>query len=316
VRCFLDAIVEAGGELSLRLILADWLEEHNRLDEAELLRLHTALVTTCCEPDEHPERVRQQARVVELLTAGVRPCVPRRTVVLAENVDMTFAWIPPGTFLMGSPPEEAERVDNETQHRVTLTHGFHLGIHPVTQAQWQAVMGDNPSNFKGNDRPVEQVSWDDCQAFCTKLGQLAGKRFRLPTEAEWEYACRAGTTTPFYFGETIGTDQVNYDGNHTYGRGKKGVYRRQTTPVGSFPANAWGLFDMHGNVVEWCQDWYGPYSQGDIKDSRSINNGDFRVLHGGSWRSRPDWCRAAYRNRSAPGDRFSFLGCRVVLCLD
>ena len=112
---------------------------------------------------------------------------------------MTFAWCPPGTFLMGSPPSEESRFDDETQHRVTLTRGFHLGIHPVTQAQWQAVMGDNPSHFKGHDRPVEQVSWDDCQAFCTKLGQLAGKRFRLPTEAEWEYACREGTTTPFYF---------------------------------------------------------------------------------------------------------------------
>ena len=226
---------------------------------------------------------------------------------VSVDVSMRFAWCPAGTFLMGSPPSETERSDNETQHRVTLTHGFHLGIHAVTQAQWQAVMGDNPSNFKGHDRPVEQVSWDECEMFCTKLGQLTGKRFRLPTEAEWEYACRAGTTTPFYFGRTIGTDQANYDGNSgstlRWLAGSEGtiggVYRQQTTPVGSFPANAWGLFDMHGNVWEWCQDWYG----------------DARVLRGGSWTDDPRSCRAA-RRRRADGLRQFNLGCRVVLCLD
>jgi formylglycine-generating enzyme required for sulfatase activity len=236
---------------------------------------------------------------------------------LGGRVSMTFAWIPPGTFLMGSPESEVERSNDEVQHRVTLTREYWLGIHPVTQAQWQAVMGANPSTFKGDDRcPAENVSWDDCQEFVKTLGQKTGKRFRLPTEAEWEYACRAGTTTPFFFGETFATDQANYDVYYTYGQGKKGVYRQKTTPVGSFPANAWGLYDMHGNVWEWCQDWYGPYSENDIKDPQGSDKGDARVLRGGSWYDFPARCRSAYRHRRGPGFRNGGWGCRVVLCLD
>ena len=182
--------------------------------------------------------------------------------IYTNSLGMKFAWIPPGTFLMGSPANEPERKDNETQHGVTLTKGFHLGIHQVTQAQWQAVMGNNPSNFKGDSNlPVENVSWDDCVAFCAALGKKDGKTYRLPTEAEWEYACRAGTTTPFHFGGTISDNQANYDGNYTYGNGKKGVYRQKTTPVGGFPANAWGLYDMHGNVWEWCARLVRPLSK-------------------------------------------------------
>jgi uncharacterized protein (TIGR02996 family) len=231
-RGLLDAIVECGADVSPRLILADWLEEHDRSEEAELIRLHVALLATCCAPDQHPERVEQQARIVDLLAAGVRPCVPRQTIALAKGVDMTFAWIPPGTFLMGSPPEEPERREDEALHEVTLAQGFYLGIHALTQAQWRAVMGANPSYFKGKNRPVENLSWDDCQAFCTKLSQKEGKLFGLPSEAEWEYACRAGTTTPFHFGETLSTEQANYDGNFPYGQGTKGEYRRETTSSG------------------------------------------------------------------------------------
>jgi formylglycine-generating enzyme required for sulfatase activity len=238
------------------------------------------------------------------------------TIDLGNGIAMQFAWCPPGTFLMGSPAGEPERRDDETQHRVTLTQGYWLGIHPVTQAQWQAVTGNNPSSFKGDTLPVEFVSWDDCQEFVKKLGQKTGRRFRLPTEAEWEYACRAGTTTPFHFGETISTDQANYDGNYTYGNGKKGVWRRATTPVGSFPANAWGLYDMHGNVWEWCLDWYGPYPQGVRKDPQSINNGTARVRRGGSWYFGPRNCRSAFRGRCVAGGRNRDYGCRVLLCLD
>ncbi|HTU22216.1 MAG TPA: formylglycine-generating enzyme family protein [Gemmataceae bacterium] len=260
LQCVLDLIVEAGADEWPRYKLAEWLAHHDQPHKAELLSLHLLLLATCCHPDTfHPDRVQVQARLVELLANGVRPCVPRQMIALAEAVDMTFAWIPPGMFLMGSPPSERERLDDETQHTVTLTCGFYLGVHPVTQAHWQAVMGNNPSHFKGDDRPVEAVSWDDCQAFCAKLGQLTGKRFRLPTEAEWEYACRAGTTTPFFFGDQIGMDQSDYALSHILGR-----RREQSTPVGSFPANAWGLLDMHGNY------WHEPGYRNHIVGCRVV----------------------------------------------
>ncbi len=230
------------------------------------------------------------------------PTKPQRKAgeLYTNSLGMKFAWIPPGTFLMGSPPNEPQREDDETQHKVTLTKGFWIGVHQVTQAQWQAVMGANPSHFKGESNlPVENVSWDDCVAFCEALGKKDGKPYRLPTEAEWEYACRAGTTTPFHFGATISVNQANYDGNYIYGNGKKGVYRQKTTPVGSFPANVWGLFDMHGNVWEWCADWYGPYPEEELKDPQVFVGGDRRVCRGGSWN---DYPRSAAR-RTAAGSR-------------
>jgi formylglycine-generating enzyme required for sulfatase activity len=229
---------------------------------------------------------------------------------------MKFAWCPPGTFLMGSPPNEPERNDDETPHWVTLTKGFWMGVTPVTQAQWQAVMGRNPSHFKGDNLPVESVSWDDCQAFCKKLAQKVRKRFRLPTEAEWEYACRAGTTTPFHFGATISTDQANYNGSNAYVTGRAAVFWQRTTPVDSFPANPWGLRDVHGNVWEWCQDWYGPYLSSDIQDPLGPEDGDGRVMRGGSWGGMPSDCRSAYRAHLEEGCRRYGLGCRVVLQLD
>jgi formylglycine-generating enzyme required for sulfatase activity/serine/threonine protein kinase len=234
------------------------------------------------------------------------------------EVSMVFGWCPPGTFLMGSPSSEEGREDDETEHRVTLTKGFYIGVHPVTQAQWQAVMGDNPTHFKGADRPVEQMSWGSCQLFCKILRQRDGKTYRLPTEAEWEYACRAGTTTPFSFGYTIGRDQANYtyDGNYTDDTGEKGVRRQQTTPVGSFPANAWGLTDMHGNVWEWCQDRYGPYPEGDLTDYKGVKNGDDHVLRGGSWRKVARRCRSACRDKFFTDYTSDGGGFRVILCLD
>jgi formylglycine-generating enzyme required for sulfatase activity len=262
-----------------------------------------------------PAREEQETTVTDAGSAGKIPG-ELVTVQLGGGLAMKFAWCPPGTFRMGSPPTEEKRGDDETPHRVTLTKGFYLGVHAVTQAQWKAVMGSNPSDFKGDDRPVEFVSWKDCQEFCEKLGAKTGRRFRLPTEAEWEYACRAGTTTPFHFGETIFTNQANFDGDRTYGKGKKGVFRKETTPVGSFPANAWGLYDMHGNVAEWCQDRYGPYPSEAVKDPQGDLKGGARVLRGGSWGDDPRDCRAASRNWSAPADRDVNVGCRVVLCLD
>jgi sulfatase modifying factor 1 len=298
------------------LVLADWLEEHDDPLRAELVRLRQGLVEAGTTRQDSPQRREQEARLLQLLVQGVKPCGPSQVLPLGKGGEMNFTWIAPGSFLMGSPPSEEERSEDESQHRVTLTQGYWLGVTPVTQSQWQAVMGNHPSRFPGGDRPVEQVSWEDCQRFCARLKEKTGQTCRLPTEAQWEYACRAGTTTPFSFGETISTDQANYNGNYTCGRDKKGVYRQQTTPMRSFPANAWGLYDMHGNVWEWCADWYGPYPEEDIKDPINPINGDVRVLRGGSWRLHPHSCRAACRGRYGPDRRDGDVGCRLVLCLD
>lgn len=236
---------------------------------------------------------------------------------ITNSLGMKFAWIPPGTFWMGSPKDEKERQANETQHKVTLSRGFFIGVHLVTQDQWQAVMGSHPSGFKGEKTlPVETVSWNECQQFIKKLRDKDGKAYRLPTEAEWEYACRAGTTTPFHFGETISTDQVNYDGNATYGNGNKGVYRKKTTPVGRFPANAFGIFDMHGNLWEWCQDWYGDYPQKDVIDPKGPDAGQYRVLRGGSWSYHPRHCRSAARFKYEPSDRDRYCGFRLCFFVE
>jgi formylglycine-generating enzyme len=234
-----------------------------------------------------------------------------------NSIGMKFMWIPPGTFLMGSPPNEAERNGNETQHKVTLTKGFYMSIHLVTQEQWQTVMGNNPSKFKNEKNlPVETVSWDDCQAFITNLREKDKKRYRLPTEAEWEYACRAGTATPFCTGETISTDQANYNGYFTYGNGKKEVYREKTTPVGTFPANAWGLHDMHGNLWQWCQDWEGDYSQKDAVDPQGPDKGEGRRQRGGSWIEFPQCCRSAIRGGDWPILRRGNCGCRLCFSVE
>src|SRR3954453_17340709 len=164
----LDAIVADPLAEDRFLVLADWLEENDDPRRAELLRLHRRLLAACCVPEEYPERAEWHAKVVELIGQGVRPCVPQRTVVLGEGVEMGFSFIPPGSFLMGSPPGEEERNDDEVLHRVELTKGFWLGIYPVTQGQWKTVMGSNPSEFQGDDRPVERVYWNDCRAFCER----------------------------------------------------------------------------------------------------------------------------------------------------
>jgi formylglycine-generating enzyme required for sulfatase activity len=247
--------------------------------------------------------------------------------IITNSLGMKFAWIPPGTFLMGSPTSEAERSDDEdgdeSQHKVTLTKGFYMGVHPVTQEQWQAVMGTNPSweSVERDEKnlPVEMVSWNDCQAFIKALRNKDNKPYRLPTESEWEYSCRAETATPFYCGATISTDQANYKGSETYGTGKPGSSPGKTTPVGSFSANAWGLHDMHGNVSEWCQDWIGDYPQDDVVDPQGPRTGKFRVVRGGSWDNHPGQCRSASRMGYKPGDTFhdsGDFGIRICFCLD
>ena len=229
-----------------------------------------------------------------------------------NGIGMKFVWIPPGAFTMGSPNAEKGRGDDEITHKVTFAQGLFIGVHTVTQEQWQTVMGNNPSHFKGEKNlPVENVSWHDCQAFCKKLSDKEKKTYRLPTEAEWEYACRAGPATAFHFGKTLATAEANYNGNFVYGDGKKGLHREKTTPVASFPANGWGLHDMHGNVWQWCHDWHGGYSAKDAADPQGPKIGKNRVLRGGAWGSHPIFCRCANRNFSDPDNRTEFYGFRV-----
>jgi sulfatase modifying factor 1 len=245
------------------------------------------------------------------------PSKKEQPKTFTNSIGMKFVWISPGTFMMGSPKEEKERFGHETQHKVTLTKGFYMGVYTVTQEEWRAVTGKNPGHFKGEKNlPVEQVSWDDCQEFIKKLREKDKKLYRLPTEAEWEYSCRAGTKTPFHFGETISTDHANYNGTFANGDGKKGVYREKTTPVGTFPPNAVGLFDMHGNVWQWCQDNYGVYLQKDVVDPQGPKKGDSRVLRGGSWYHHPRHCRSASRVESEPDIRDDVIGFRLCFCLE
>jgi formylglycine-generating enzyme required for sulfatase activity len=234
---------------------------------------------------------------------------------LGNGVTLEMVLIPGGTFMMGSPENEDERWDSEgPQHQVTL-QGFWLGKYPITQRQWQAVMGNNPSRFKGDNRPVESISWHEVVEFCQRLSKKTGKTYRLPSEAEWEYACRAGTTTPFYFGETITPDLVNYNGGSPYGAAPEGVYRKETTEVGIFPPNAFGLYDMHGNVFEWCADpWHENYEGAPTDGSVWQEGGDESLfaLRGGSWFFYAGRSRAAYRGWFGPTNRSGDLGVRLA----
>jgi uncharacterized protein (TIGR02996 family) len=316
---FLSDIVAHPEDPGLWLILADWLEDRDD-PRAELVRLTWSL----SHEEDHPDFASRQARVQALLAGGMQPVRPRLTL----GPGMEFAWIPPGSFWMGSPEDEAGRQEEELLHRVTLTRGFWMGVAPVTQGQWQAVMGDNPSYYSrsggGKDEvagisdedllrfPVECVSWEDSQVFCAKMSGGLGKRITLPTEAEWEYACRAGTRTPFHFGGVLNGTQANCHGESPYGTAEEGPYLGRPSVVGSYAPNAWGLLDCHGQVWEWCENWYDEryYSVSEAVDPKGSLNGDSRVLRGGSFRLESGLCRAARRSRLAPGYRFKF-GFRV-----
>jgi formylglycine-generating enzyme required for sulfatase activity len=279
-----------------------------------------------------------------------------------SSLDLQLVEIPAGRFLMGSPSNEKGHQDSEgPQHEVEL-ESFFLGRTPITQAQWREVAGwvegpgehwgldldPNPSGFQGkgkekarllereentDQRPVENVNWFEAMEFCSRLSQRSGKTYTLPSEAQWEYACRAGTTTPFHFGETISSGLANYDGRTTYANGPKGEYRGQTTKVGMFPANAWGLHDMHGNVWEWCADhWHSSYDLGQRKapndgspwvdaaesgtegEEEGRRDARARVRRGGSWVFNPVFCRSAFRYGLHPADALNNVGFRVC-CL-
>jgi formylglycine-generating enzyme required for sulfatase activity len=255
-----------------------------------------------------------------------------------------FEYIYGGTFIMGSPENEPERVETEIQHSVTVSP-FYMSKYPVTQSEYEKVMGKNPSHFKGSSLPVENVSWYDAVEYCNKRSikeklnpaytidksrkdpnnynvrddvkwvvtlNPGADGYRLPTESEWEYACRAETTTPFNTGNNITTEQANYNGNYPYNNNAKGKYRAQTTSVGSFPPNKWGLYDMHGNVWEWCWDWYGDYSKAVKIDPEGPLNGDFRVIRGGSWYVLGQNLRSGIRYFYPPFDGYYHVGFRVV----
>jgi formylglycine-generating enzyme required for sulfatase activity len=242
---------------------------------------------------------------------------------ITNGIGMQLVFLPPGDYIMGSPIDELGRDDDERQRPVRIEAGFYMATTEVTQAQWRSVMGDNPSHWKGDNRPVEQITWENALEFCRRLSSSEGRPYRLPTEAEWEYACRAGTTTPYSCGETITTDEANFDGapapNQSaaddaapVGTEDQGVFRNQTVSVASFPPNAWGLYDMHGNVWEWCPDGYPFYAPDAVIRADGQAPIEGRVLRGGSWRSRSRYLRCANRVRDLEGSRMSNIGLRVV----
>ncbi|WP_432737418.1 formylglycine-generating enzyme family protein [Maridesulfovibrio sp. FT414] len=232
-----------------------------------------------------------------------------------EGVEQVMRWMRPGIFMMGSPEAEPERSGGEILHEVTLTKGYWLADTACTQELWTEVMGKNPSSFKSDIQlPVESVSWGDCQEFLRSVENInQGLNFRLPTEAEWEYGCRAGTVTPFSFGKNITSAQVNYNGNSSYDHAPRSEYRNTTVPVKYLPCNQWGLYQMHGNVLEWCADWFGEYPEGSSLDPKGFDSGDSRVMRGGSWLIFGGRVRSAYRNWSRPDLHFRDFGFRFVL---
>jgi len=224
---------------------------------------------------------------------------------LGQGVSLEMVLIPAGKFVMGSPESEKERRDDETQHEVTLTKPFYMGMYEVTQKQWESVMGSNPSSRnKDPNLPVTNVSWQDCQEFIKKLNENMKVDYRLPTEAEWEYACRAGTKTAYSFGDNITKIKgIIIDAN---------IHGDRIKAVGSYNPNAFGLYDMHGNVWEWCEDWYGGYQAGSVMDPKGPGTGTQRVLRGGSFFSYELFARSSFRNNSTPANRGSAAGFRLA----
>jgi uncharacterized protein (TIGR02996 family) len=311
--------------------LADWLEEQGD-GRAELVRLVRRLrvlpLRVGARRRRDNERSRVEARVQALLQAGARPVVPE----VVNSIGMRLVLIPAGTALMGSAAD-APDVSEGPQHEVEIAQRFYLGAFPVTQEQWLAVLGTNPSHFqatagprnaaRGMDTlrfPVERVSWHDAFHFCRALSarpeeKAAGRAYRLPSEAEWEHACRAGTTTDFHFGTSASSAQANFDGRASYGGAVRGMFLERTSRVGSYPPNGWGLYDMHGNVFEWCSDWYDPgyYSVSPRAGPTGPQEGTNRVIRGGCWCSPGVGCRSAAREPQGPWVTSPTVGFRVVM---
>jgi formylglycine-generating enzyme len=239
----------------------------------------------------------------------------KKKQLLKNKLGMKFFFIPPGSFRMGIDFQSEEKKAFTSLHQVILTKGLYMQTTEVTQGQWEKLMGNNPSFFEscGDDCPVEQVSWNDVQEFIKRLNEVEGSnKYRLPTEAEWEYACRAGTETPFSFGRCLSTEQANYWGKYPFVGCKKGLYRDKPDLVNNFPPNAWGLISMHGNVWEWCEDWFGEYPEDTATDPLGPPAGSLRVIRGGGWNSYANACRSGNRSGSDPTKRFANLGFRLV----
>jgi formylglycine-generating enzyme required for sulfatase activity len=283
-----------------------------------------------------PTRILTALALIGLVLAlplGGAPAPRGSSKELINSIGMKLVLIPKGTFQMGAAADEAGALGNDRpRHEVEISRPFYLGAYEVTQKQYKKVLGTNPSSHSAGgagrgkvrgidtgDFPVEQTTWNDAVAFCKKLSALpaekgAGRAYRLPSEAEWEYACRAGTKTPFAFGKSLSSRQANINGNPPYGGAEKGPYLDRTCKVGSYKPNAWGLFDMHGNVWEWCADWYGNdyYKKGPRRDPTGPALGGSRVLRGGCWYWHGLQARSAYRSYTAPDYRNRCVGFRVA----
>jgi uncharacterized protein (TIGR02996 family) len=323
---FLSALHESPADEVTWLALADWLEEDGQNDRAELLRI-VRLLRTLPVMKRTKQRIALEERLAALLLAGVRPVVPE----VVNSIGMRFALIPPGRFRMGSPRGEPGGCEDEPAHEVEITKPFYLGVFPVTQAQYERVLGYNPSFFQVDDEgedlvvgldtsqfPVECVSFNDLSEFCERLGEILGeirrgRTYRPPTEAEWEYACRASTTAATSLGPTLSSRQANFNGSVPY-RDSVGPFLGRPSAVGSYVPNAFGLYDMLGNVSEWCSDWYdSTYSTTRQRDPQGPPTGEEHPLRGGSWDSDGKCCRCAWRDYNDPGARIYNSGLRVVL---
>jgi uncharacterized protein (TIGR02996 family) len=321
---FLSALHENPSDEVTWLALADWLEEDGQAERAELVRLVRRLRTLPAA--RRPPRVALERRIAALLEAGVRPVVPE----VVNSVGMRFALVPPGRFRMGSPRSEKLRRPNERPHSVEITRPFYLGVFVVTQRQYETVMGHNPipdAFHDGDvevpaderpDSPVGRVSYHEAGGFLEALskreaGLEPALNYRLPTEAEWEYACRAGFSSPFHFGPSLSGTQANFDGGQPYGKVKKGPFLNRPCAVGRYPPNAFGLYDVHGNVWEWCHDWYAEdYPEGQAVDPTGPTEGSERVIRGGCVNDDGRSCRAAYRLGVAPAGQYGYLGLRAA----
>lgn len=264
------------------------------------------------------------------------PAAQAQTEITTNSIGMKLSRIPAGSFQMGSPKSEAERRGDESAHKVSITRPFLIGVHEVTQSEYGRIMGTNAANkavFKGPNAPMDNVTWEDAGAFCRSLSQLgpekaAGRKYRLPTEAEWEYACRAGTNTVFHFGDSLSVAQANFNGQYPYGNAEAGAYLRKTVNVGSYKPNAFGLYDMHGNVAEWCSDWYDKeyYYDSPTEDPKGppvgVTPTNFTTkagakkyylsVRGGCWLDDARACRSACRFKAMPEINYRLIGFRVV----